>query len=430
MSFHFKLKSIFVLLFLLSFTVYFCRNPKEITTESHTIRISTPASLTDLSEKLEKSKVLQVLVLAVNPRSGSSYLAEILASTPLTSLWQEPLRFLYEKPPVIWYVPKKNTSENSTIKDKRYRKYVPTSEKLQMISDFMKCNFEDYLDLLASQVSRQFVFKLPDFALGRDKGRLTPLMLSKIYLPKTIKNCQKSKIRIMKTIRLEVTELGNYLEKFSNLKVIFLVRDPRAIINSIHLSPDFWPEENRNSGLVCHRNSRNFLAAQKLQIEFPNKIQILKYEDFIDNRLATIEKLYDFLNISYLLPYAKNNLKIHTQKINEPKWDRILEGEKMPKAPKALTRFSKKVSFQQLYSKLKGNRKRKFFKAKKINTLIDHGSFRYYSTFRSEDFKHDHWKEELSAKHLKEIQTLPKCQNALKLLNYSLLTNFPSSSGE
>ena len=104
MSFHFKLKSIFVLLFLLSFTVYFCRNPKEITTETP-IRISTPASLTDLSEKLENSKVLQVLVLAVNPRSGSSYLAEILASTPLTSLWQEPLRFLYEKPPVIWYVP-------------------------------------------------------------------------------------------------------------------------------------------------------------------------------------------------------------------------------------------------------------------------------------------------------------------------------------
>ena len=113
MSFHLKkLKSfIFVLLLFYSFYIYFNREefPKEIKMETKTI--STPEeSVTDLREKLEKeSKVLQVIVLAVNPRSGSTYLAEILASTPLTSLWQEPLRFLYEKPPVIWYVAKKNS---------------------------------------------------------------------------------------------------------------------------------------------------------------------------------------------------------------------------------------------------------------------------------------------------------------------------------
>ena len=59
-----------------------------------------------------------------------------------------------------------NVTENPKNKDKRYRKYVPTEEKLKLISDFMNCNFQNYTDVLASQVSRQFVFKLPEYALG------------------------------------------------------------------------------------------------------------------------------------------------------------------------------------------------------------------------------------------------------------------------
>ena len=245
-------------------------------------------------------------------------------------------------------------------------------------------------------------------------------MLSKIYLPKTIKNCQKTKIRIIKTIRLEFTEFSEFFLKNSkNLKIIFLLRDPRAIINSINLSPDFWPEENHNLKLICDKNLKNFLKAKKLQKLFPGKIEILKYEDFIENKLKIIEKLYEFLNISYLLPFAKNNLKNHIQKNFESKLDQIFEGEKIPQAPKSLTRFSKKLSFQEFYSKLKGKHKKKFFKAKKINTLIEHGTFRYYSTFRTEDFRHDHWKEELSEKTLMDFQTLPKCIETMKLLNYS-----------
>ena len=52
-----------------------------------------------IREKLESQNVIKVIVLSVNPRSGSTYISEILSSAPMTSLWSEPLRFLYEKPP-------------------------------------------------------------------------------------------------------------------------------------------------------------------------------------------------------------------------------------------------------------------------------------------------------------------------------------------
>ena len=169
----------------------------------------------EISDQLETQKIVKVIILSVNPRSGSTYLSEILASSPMTSMWQEPLRFLYEHPPIEKLEFKNcigcsvlHTEKPNVIpKDRRYRKSVPAGEKLQMISDFMNCNFQNYLELFESQVSRQFVFKLPDPALGYFKGRLTPLMISKVFLPKTINECQKSRLRIIKTIRLELQEL-------------------------------------------------------------------------------------------------------------------------------------------------------------------------------------------------------------------------------
>ena len=179
MSFHTKLKCI-LFLFLLFYSSYIyltSQSPKEISSSNPpaTETKTTPSEVTTEIPKLLRNKlidkleaqenILSVIILAVSPRSGSTYLAEILASTPLTSLWQEPLRFLYEKPPVVWFVPKKSANTNMTEveipKDKRYRTFVPTAEKLQLISNFMDCKFHNYSELLASQVSRQFIFKLP-----------------------------------------------------------------------------------------------------------------------------------------------------------------------------------------------------------------------------------------------------------------------------
>ena len=77
------------------------------------------------------------------------------------------------------------------------------------------------------------------------------------------------------------------------------------------------------------------------------------------------------------------------------------------------------MNFVDFYSQLTSVQKRKYFKAKKLNTLVEHGTYRYYSTYRTPSFKHDHWKEELSEKTSMDFQTLPKCIEAMNLLNYS-----------
>ncbi len=140
----------------------------------------------DVRDKLTKQKVVKLVLLSVNPRSGSTFLSELLSSPPMTSFWQEPLRFLYEHPPERRTPPpppqptkkrfhkwrKIEDDENlEPPKDTRYRKFVPEREKVQMISDFLNCKFMNYTELVASDVSRQFIFKLPEYALGKRKGK-------------------------------------------------------------------------------------------------------------------------------------------------------------------------------------------------------------------------------------------------------------------
>ena len=43
---------------------------------------------------------------------------------------------------------------------------------------------------------------------------------------------------------------------------------------------------------------------------------------------------------------------------------------------------------------------------------------KYYGTYRSEHFKHDHWREELSSSNLQEINNNRDCQKVLNLLSY------------
>ena len=43
---------------------------------------------------------------------------------------------------------------------------------------------------------------------------------------------------------------------------------------------------------------------------------------------------------------------------------------------------------------------------------------KYYGTYRSEHFKHDHWRNELSPTVLGNINRNSDCQKVLKLLSY------------
>ena len=125
------------------------------------------------------------------------------------------------------------------------------------------------------------------------------------YIFSAYDDCRRTKIRIMKTIRLEVNDLVDDIAKgpFSMIgpdyKVIVLFRDPRAIMTSIKLTPDFWTHEIQNEHYICSQINQNINALKKLPHPVSSRIRFIKYEDFVAKSDQVIEDLYAFLGISW-----------------------------------------------------------------------------------------------------------------------------------
>ena len=88
-----------------------------------------------------------------------------------------------------------------------------------------------------------------------------------------------------------------------------MIRDPRAILNSVSAKADIWLDFIHNSSLLCTQMESDSLLANILPMSryllhkmtmsmgsiYFRYLQV-KYEDLIDNPLAEVKRLYSFMN--------------------------------------------------------------------------------------------------------------------------------------
>jgi len=115
--------------------------------------------------------------------------------------------------------------------------------------------------------------------------------------------CRSTRTRVLKTIRLDMTELQSILESLPehgsvnryNLHVIYLARDPRGILNSVRALPSQWPARLLSPLHICSR-----LLNDSVHISTHNltKITILKYEDLASQPSEELAAIEEKFNIS------------------------------------------------------------------------------------------------------------------------------------
>ena len=119
----------------------------------------------------------KILLISVNPRSGSSYLADMLSAQSNTSaLFFEPLRYLYETvpvnkdkmellrlkaPPGILHPRKQMRAKALAKVRKKWKLNISSKEKMGMISNLFNCQFGSYTNILSSQTAKKFVIRKP-----------------------------------------------------------------------------------------------------------------------------------------------------------------------------------------------------------------------------------------------------------------------------
>ena len=102
-----------------------------------------------------------------------------------------------------------------------------------------------------------------------------------------------------KVLRFTVDNFDSFLMSRDNIKLIHLIRDPRAIINS-RIGANFFPTKDVLSiaEVLCNKMLHDYQAGRKLLIQYPKRFRFVYYEDLTDNPLNKIKALYRYLGFS------------------------------------------------------------------------------------------------------------------------------------
>lgn len=158
-------------------------------------------------------------------------------------------------------------------------------------------------------------------------------------LPSLLQKCQNSPIKTIKTVRASVEEIADLKNRFPSLKVVHLVRDPRAVVMSrldqpwaLHFRTKFRtqttlslternPSRNSSAGAAARRNvtrqvsqdmrsamdaemflfcdlvRRNELSLRETERKYPDTTFTHIYEGLMDDPMSASKSLLSFLGL-------------------------------------------------------------------------------------------------------------------------------------
>ena len=182
------------------------------------------------------------------------------------------------------------------------------TDNRQLMNSYRECNFISPLDFVGGRINN--------------------------CISEITQSCRKSPIKIIKFVRLRVKHCSVLLDKYPNMKLLHLVRDPRGIFNS-----RFTLGSNRNwfnlmSQQHCTEVADDLLSSFKLYQRNPRKVRIVSFEDIAETPEKTTRRLFNFtgLNITKdILAYITNqtnatfdsgffDLSRHNSNVTVNKW--------------------------------------------------------------------------------------------------------------
>jgi hypothetical protein len=112
--------------------------------------------------------------------------------------------------------------------------------------------------------------------------------------------CKRSKIRTIKTVRLKMGMVRDILDRDQDINVVYLVRDPRAILASRWITrgrPYRMEQLLRETKRLCEVMEQDIRSYSDLHSLYKDRLKMVKYEDLAIETVRTANKIYDFLHI-------------------------------------------------------------------------------------------------------------------------------------
>lgn len=294
------------------------------------------------------------VILSAYMNSGSRFTGQLLGFHNQTFFFYEPLwKFTiwdYYKPPNVrcsttegscrevetqtenMFQPNPaNPEETENILPDLQRGITPVELMLDVLSRIFRCDLVQLKEIVQERVHDDLTYTGPSWqAYKLCINKFNPKSQCLHYLQRI---CRNKSHRIVKVLRLSVGSFTPLLEAIPRLKIVHLVRDPRAIINS-RLNSRYYPlsQPRQNDSLernLCDKMLIDILDLIKLKSKYSDRIRVIYYEDLMENLQIRLKQLYTYLNLTY----DEEQVAKHTEiKVNQAHPESVWKFDKARKS--------------------------------------------------------------------------------------------------
>ncbi len=258
-----------------------------------------------------KHRHKKVLILAQG-RSGSSFLGEIFNQHPDVLYLYEPLH-AYKIFSMTGIFPAGTYGVNA----------------LQVLFDLFNCHFsslQDYLTFISFPELSSPHFRLASKTLSSPpfcKARATQDVYDKqsaeqyrefcpqLHFKKVTNACKVKRYTVVKDLAHRMplentTNLERLMTLQGDLHLVYLVRDPRAVVMSMKRM--YWIGDGPESKYPDVESAASFLCKQTLEmlwgidrwsVPFGPRVHLIRYEDLASNSVQKAEELFESLGITF-----------------------------------------------------------------------------------------------------------------------------------
>lgn len=218
----------------------------------------------------------RAVVLWGQPLAGSRAVGRLLASGLKDSLVSfEP--FAPEQP--IHHAPEDNTTLHH--------------HRLSLLNDLLHCRYFRHKDLVDHLASRPSFLLHNSFLKSRCPSVLEGCLRNGTFISHV---CREASVHFLKVLRLDIRWVRPLLEDMDlDLKVIYLARDPRALVYSRRQDPRCNTQDCEDPVQVCTELLEDLAEVPFLMQDFPDSFKYMKYEDLaVDVNGTASQDLLDF----------------------------------------------------------------------------------------------------------------------------------------
>ncbi|XP_060604036.1 carbohydrate sulfotransferase 4-like [Ruditapes philippinarum] len=172
---------------------------------------------------------------------------------------------------------------------------------LHVLSSVLNCSLVSLLNVVQDRVHDHGGYSGPSW--NKYRACVAGFNAKSECLRQLEEICRNKTHRVLKVLRLSFSSFQPLMEINPKLKIVHLVRDPRAIIHS-RLYSRFYPVERprKNDSLeknLCEKMLEDIKDVIKLKINYPDRVIVLYYEDIIENMDIRLKQIYKKLNLTY-----------------------------------------------------------------------------------------------------------------------------------